>query len=203
MTRQTCSSEINKESFSTLMKKIRACEACKDDLPLGPRPIVQAHEDARLLIVGQAPGIRVHRSGIPWDDASGERLRDWMGISRDVFYDKKIVAIVPMGFCYPGTGERGDLPPRKECFSLWHERLIARMPRLKAVLLLGSYAHASYLKGGRKASLTETVRAWKEYLPRYIPLPHPSPLNNIWLHKNRWFEASELPQLKKIIQSAL
>ena len=185
------------------MKRVRACQACEEYLPLGPRPVMQAHEEAKLLIVGQAPGIKVHRSGIPWHDASGERLHKWLGISHDLFYNKKIVSILPVGFCYPGTGDRGDHPPRKECFGLWHERLTARMPRLKVVLLLGSYAHSSYLKNKRKTSLTETVRAWKEYLPRYIPLPHPSPLNNIWLHKNRWFEEEELPQLKKIIQSAL
>lgn len=194
---------MKKESFSALVKQVLACTACSDELPLGPRPVIQLHEDARILIIGQAPGIKVHRSGIPWDDASGERLREWMGISRDVFYDKKIVGIMPMGFCYPGTGERGDLPPRKECFGLWHERLISRLPRLKLVLLIGSYAQASYLKGERKASLTETVRAWKEYLPRYIPLPHSSPLNNIWLHKNRWFEASVIPEMKKMIRLAL
>jgi uracil-DNA glycosylase len=194
---------MKKTSFGTLMKQVRGCEACKSHLPLGPRPVLQAHENAKLLIIGQAPGIKVHQSGIPWSDASGERLRDWIGLTSETFYDEKIVAILPMGFCYPGTGERGDLPPRKECHSLWHKELTKRMPQINLVLLLGSYAHASYLKNERKNSLTETVRAWSEYLPRYVPLPHPSPLNNIWLHKNRWFQEVELPKLKKIIKAAL
>lgn len=190
-------------SFNTLMKQVRKCEACEDHLPHGPRPVVQAHEDAKLLIVGQAPGLKVHQSGIPWDDASGERLRDWLGLPREVFYDKKTVAILPMGFCYPGKGVRGDLPPRKECFEIWHERLTTRMPKIRLTLLVGSYAHAAYLGTERKGSLTETVRAWRDYLPHYIPLPHPSPLNNIWLHKNRWFQENELSRLKKIIQSII
>lgn len=191
-------------SFDKLLKQIRNCEVCKAHLPLGPRPIVQAHSDARILIIGQAPGIKVHRSGIPWDDASGDRLREWLGLSKEIFYDAKKVAIVPMGFCYPGTGEHGDLPPRKECFPLWHEPLRAGMPNIRLVLLVGNYAVVSYLKKNRKKSLTETVRAWEEYLAEgYMVLPHPSPLNNIWLHKNRWFEKEVLPKLKDIIHAAL
>lgn len=194
---------MKNESFNQLMKQVRSCTACKAHLPLDPRPIVQAHQESKLLIVGQAPGLKVQESGIPWDDASGERLRQWLGLSHETFYDKKILGILPMGFCYPGTGERGDLPPRKECFDLWHEKLTSKMSKIKLTLLIGSYAQNSYLKKEKKSSLTETVRAWKEYLPRYIPLPHPSPLNNIWLHKNRWFEEDVLPNLKKVIDSAL
>lgn len=193
---------MKKESCSQLIKDVRQCKAC-EGLPLGTRPIIQVNNEARLLIIGQAPSLKVHQTGIPWNDASGVRLREWLGLSSETFYDEKIVAILPMGFCYPGKGARGDLPPRKECFDLWHDKLIAKMPNIKLVLLLGSYAQNSYLKNTRKKSLTETVRAWEEYLPRYIPFPHPSPLNNIWLHKNNWFKESMLPSIRKIIQSAL
>jgi uracil-DNA glycosylase len=185
------------------MRLARACEACKEHLPLGPRPVIQASSSAKLLIVGQAPGIKVHRSGIPWDDASGDRLRGWLGLPSEKFYDEKMVAIMPMSLCYPGTGERGDLPPRRECFPLWHKRLTSLMPDLRLVLLIGSYAQAEYLKSSRKSSLTETVRAWREYLPHYLPLPHPSPLNNIWLHKNRWFQLEELPKIKDQVRKSL
>jgi uracil-DNA glycosylase len=194
---------MKKESFRQLITHVRQCTACEGCLPLGPRPIIQVNNEAKLLIIGQAPGLKVHQTGIPWNDASGERLREWLGLSNETFYDEKVVAILPMGFCYPGKGERGDLPPRKECFNLWHDKLIARMPNIKLVLLFGSYAQNSYLKDTRKRSLTETVRAWEEYLPRYIPFPHPSPLNNIWLHKNSWFKKTMLPSIQKIIKSAL
>jgi uracil-DNA glycosylase len=191
------------ESFNQLINQVRQCNACKNYLPLGPRPIIQAHSKAKLLIIGQAPSVKVHETGIPWNDASGERLREWLGISRETFYDEKKIAILPMGFCYPGKGKRGDLPPRKECFDLWHNKLLSNMPKLELILLLGSYAHKSYLKKDRKNSLTETVRAWKEYSPRYIPFPHPSPLNNIWLHKNTWFIENMLPSIREIIKSLL
>lgn len=158
----------------------------------------RASSSARLLIVGQAPGWKVHESGVPWDDASGERLREWLGISAQDFYNEKQVAILPVGFCYPGTGEYGDLPPRKECFPLWHGRLLAQMPKIELTVLLGQYAHAAYLGKRRKRNLTETVKAWREYLPQYLPLPHPSPLNNRWLAKNRWFE-KDLEEIQKLI----
>lgn len=193
--------QSSNSSFNSLIKQVRACTVCSEFLPLGPRPVIQAHPDAKILIVGQAPGIKVHQTGIPWDDASGERLREWLGISKETFYNEKIIAILPIGFCYPGAGERGDLPPRKECFKLWHHKLTSGMPQIKRTLLIGNYAQASYLKSDRKKSLTETVRAWKDYSPEYIPLPHPSPLNNIWLHKNRWFEKDVLPELKELIKS--
>lgn len=152
--------------------------------------------------MGQAPGLKVHQSGIPWDDASGDRLREWLGLSSETFYDEKQVAILPVGFCYPGTGERGDLPPRKECYPLWHGKLLAQMPDLQMIVLLGQYAHAAYLGKSRKPSLSETVRAWREYLPRYLPLPHPSPLNNIWLAKNRWFE-KDLKEIRQACRRGL
>ncbi len=179
---------------------MRGCRACKN-LPLGPRPVFQVGRSARLLLIGQAPGIKVHQSGIPWSDASGDRLREWLGLSVNDFYNEEKISILPMGFCYPGTGKRGDLPPRKECYSLWHEKLISKMPDLQLIVLLGQYAHATYLGKSRKASLTETVRAWREYLPRYLPLPHPSPLNNIWLSKNRWFE-KDLGQMRQVFRRA-
>jgi uracil-DNA glycosylase family 4 len=191
----------NKQDLTKVMKRVRACKACKDHLPHGPRPALQANKNAKLLIVGQAPGIKAHRSGIPWNDASGDRLREWLGLSQETFYNEKIVAILPMGFCYPGRGGRGDLPPRKECFPLWHKKLTSLMPNLRLVLLVGGHAQSEYLKSERKSSLTETVRAWRDYLPHYLPLPHPSPLNNIWLHKNRWFQTEELPNIKGALRA--
>jgi uracil-DNA glycosylase len=186
-------------TLTQITKQVRACTACKAHLPLKPRPIVQVHSRARLLLVGQAPGLKVHQTGIAWDDASGERLREWLGIDKTIFYDERRVAIVPMGFCYPGKGNSGDLPPRKECFPLWHHKLREHLPNIELTLLIGSYAQNAYLGKRRKNSLTETVRAWREYLPEYFPLPHPSPLNNIWLSKNRWFEREVLPGLKKSV----
>lgn len=189
--------------FDRLLKDIRACEACKAHLPMGPRPVVQAHPSAKLVIVGQAPGLKVHQSGVPWDDASGDRLRSWLAIPKDVFYDPKKVAIIPIGFCYPGKGKSGDLPPRKECQPLWHQQLFDLLPHRRLTLLIGNYAQAVYLKKRRKSSLTETVRAWREYLPEYLPLPHSSPLNNIWLHKHPWFQAEVLVHLPRLIEGAL
>lgn len=190
-------------SLSTLIKQVRACEACKSHLPLKPRPLIQVHEKSKLLVIGQAPGLKAHSSGKPWDDASGERLRNWLGLTPEIFYDRELIAIMPVGFCYPGAGARGDLPPRKECLELWHSKLRNQMQNLKLTLLIGTYAQAAYLGSARKSSLTETVRSWREYLPMYFPLPHPSPLNNIWLHKNPWFELEVLPHLKKSIKSIL
>ena len=183
--------------LTELMREIRGCEVCAADLPLGPRPILSAHRDARLLIVGQAPGKRVHESGVPWDDPSGDRLREWLGVDRKTFYDRKRIALVPMGFCYPGTGKSGDLPPRKECAELWHEKVLGKLPNVKLTLLLSRYAQAYYLGEREKKTLTETVRAWREYVPAYLPLPHPSPRNNRWLAKNEWFEGDVLPYLRR------
>ena len=179
-----------------LLSEIRACEICVEHLPLGPRPVVSAHRDARLLIVGQAPGKRVHESGVPWDDPSGTRLRDWLGVGKRRFYGKR-VALVPMGFCYPGTGSSGDLPPRKECAETWHEKLLGGLPNVELTLLLSRYAQVHYLGDRMKGSLTQTVRAWREYVPGQLPLPHPSPRNNLWLKKNPWFEREVVPYLKR------
>lgn len=184
-----------------LLAAIRACTLCAQHLPHGVRPVVQAGASARLLIVGQAPGRIVHETGIPWNDASGERLRDWLGISREVFYDATKVAIVPTGFCYPGKGRSGDLPPRPECAPAWHQRLLDAMPEVQLTLLIGRHAQQYYLRDNGKASLTETVAAYREYLPQYFPLPHPSPRNRLWWKNNPWFETDVLPALRRQIDS--
>jgi uracil-DNA glycosylase len=180
-----------------LLSEIRACQVCAANLPHGPRPVVQAGEQARLLIVGQAPGRRVHETGIPWNDPSGNRLRDWLNVSSDVFYDEQRVAIVPTAFCYPGKGKSGDLPPRAECAPLWHAPLLAALPNVELTLLIGRYAQEFFLKDNCKTTLTETVAAYEEYLPNYFPLPHPSPRNQSWWKNNRWFENAVLPALRE------
>lgn len=190
------------KSFESLIGEVRACAICAPDLPHGTRPVVQLHPKARLLIAGQAPGRKVHETGTPFDDASGERLRQWMGVTRDEFYDRQLVAILPMGFCYPGTGKSGDLPPRPECAPAWREQLLRRLRHLDVTLVIGQYAQAYHLKDARK-SLTETVRNWREYWPSMVPLPHPSPRNNIWLRKNPWFETDLLPSLRQRIEEVL
>jgi uracil-DNA glycosylase len=187
---------VPKTSFEKLLSEIRACRACEAVLPLGPRPVLRAAPSARVLIVGQAPGTRVHATGIPWNDPSGDRLRAWLGVDRDVFYDETKIAIIPMGFCYPGKGERGDMPPRPECARLWFERLHAGLPNIRLRILAGQYAHAHYLGPRRKKTLADTVRAFEEYLPEYLPLPHPSPRNLMWMRRNAWFEETVVPRLK-------
>jgi uracil-DNA glycosylase len=187
----------------TLLREIRECRACESHLPLGARPIVQAQASARLLIVSQAPGLSVHQTGIPWNDASGVRLRHWLGITPSNFYDPKKVALVPMGFCYPGRASSGDAPPRRECFPLWHSRIASHLKKVRLTLLVGSYAQAQYLKGFEKSSMTETIRSWREYLPDYLPLPHPSPRNNVWLKKNPWFENEVVAELREIVSVLL
>lgn len=189
--------------LAELLTEIRACTECEKDLPCGPRPIVAAHQDAPILIVGQAPGQRVHDSGVPWDDPSGERLRDWLGIDSNLFYDESKIALVPMGFCYPGTGKSGDLPPRTECAELWHERLFSELKGVKLTLLLGAYAQKHQLGKRRKPTLTATVKAWKQFTPASLPLPHPSPRNNIWMKKNPWFAEEVLPYLKRRVKRVL
>jgi len=179
-----------------LLKRIISCDICQKHLPLGPRPVVSLHSKSRILIIGQAPGTKVHASGIPWDDQSGKRLRAWLEVDDQQFYDPQLFGIMPMGFCYPGKGKSGDLPPRKECALEWHEKLLDQMKSVELVLLIGKYAQAYYLKDRAKHNLTETVRAFHEYLPYYFPLPHPSPRNGIWLKKHSWFEEDVLPVLK-------
>jgi uracil-DNA glycosylase len=184
------------------LKEVRACTLCKDDLELGPRPVLQIHKEARVLISGQAPGIKVHLSGVPFDDASGERLRSWMGIERDVFYDATKIAILPMGFCYPGKGTSGDLPPLKRCAATWREKLLAQLPNIKLNLVIGLYAQQwHFLRPD--LNLTDTVKRWHEFGDEVLPLPHPSPRNNIWLKKNAWFETDVMPELKNRVSQAL
>jgi uracil-DNA glycosylase len=190
--------------LATLLREIRACRLCAASLPLGPRPVLRAKASARLLIIGQAPGTKVHETGIPWNDRSGDRLRDWLQLDRDTFYDESRIAIVPMGFCYPGVdAEGGDLPPRKECAPLWHARVMAHLPRLELTLLVGSYAQAHYLGDRRAATMTETVQAWRDHAPCFVPLPHPSWRNTAWLKRNPWFETELLPALRKRVSNLL
>ena len=192
------------ERVSRLLHEIRACRACDAFLPLGPRPVIQASSSARLVVAGQAPGTRVHASGIPFDDPSGDRLRDWMGIDRQVFYDASRVKIIPMAFCYPGRAPQGgDLPPRKECRYLWHDRLFETLPPQSLIIVIGAYAHKYHLGQMAKKSVTETVRAWRDYLPRYLPIPHPSPRNTLWLRRNPWFERDVVPFLRQKIAQVL
>ncbi len=189
-------------SFSSLLVQVRACTLCEAYLPLGPRPVLQLDPKARILIAGQAPGRKVHDSGVPFDDASGNRLREWLGVTREVFYDPKQFALLPMGFCFPGTGKSGDLPPRPECAPAWRKQLLARLRHLEITLVLGRYAQAYHL-GGESSSLTELVRSWRTYWPQVVPLPHPSPRNNLWLRRNPWFEAEVLPSLRKQVSEIL
>lgn len=186
-----------------LLREIRACRICEKHLPLGPNPVLRASRTARILIVGQAPGTKVHATGIPWNDASGERLRAWMGIDRDVFYDASRIAIVPMGFCYPGRGAGGDKPPRPECARTWHPRLIPLLSNVRLTLLIGQYAQAYFLRTRRKPSLTATVRAFAEYLPEHLPMVHPSPRNQGWLKRHAWFDSELLPVLRERVHELL
>lgn len=185
-----------------LLTEVRNCRVCEQELPLGPNPILRAKRSARILIIGQAPGTKVHQSGIPWNDPSGKRLREWLSIEDEVFYDEAKFAIIPMGFCYPGKGNSGDLPPRKECAELWHRQLLKSLPNIKLTLLIGQYAQQYYL-ANVESTLTETVKVWQKYGPRYFPLPHPSPRNTGWLKNNSWFESKTIPQLRNKVRLAL
>lgn len=182
--------------LKTLQKEIRACTICSEHLPLGPRPIISVHPESKIVVIGQAPGTVVHRTGIPWDDKSGANLREWMGVTDEVFYDPKYFAIIPMGFCYPGKGKSGDLPPRKECAVAWHDKLFETLVDVELILLIGKYAQDYYLPKDKKRNLTAKVNNYHEYLPKYFVLPHPSPRNNIWQKKNAWFKKDVLPNLK-------
>ena len=188
------------QSLKQLLQQVRKCQLCHADLPLGANPVLQAGIDARLLIVGQAPGTKVHHSSIPWNDPSGDRLREWLAMEKEQFYDPEQVAIIPMGFCYPGKGKSGDLPPRVECAPLWHQQLLKLLPNLQLTLLIGQYAQNYYLFNKPK-TLTETVRSWKFWAPGYFPLPHPSPRNTLWLKKNTWFIEEVLPALRARIDT--
>ncbi len=188
--------------LGALLNQIRACDVCNHSLPLGSNPVIQAHQDAKLLIIGQAPGVRVHETSIPWNDPSGDRLRTWLDVDKDTFYNPKSIAIMPMGLCYPGKGKSGDLPPRKECAPLWHEKVLAQLPNVEMTLLIGQYAQNYYLKD-KPSTLTETVKQWQKWAPTYLPLPHPSPRNTFWLKKNPWFEAEIVAYIRKHVHTCL
>ena len=190
------------ESLDALLLRVRACTLCAAHLPLGPRPVLQAHTAARILIAGQAPGRKVHASGIPFDDISGERLRHWLGLSRERFYDPQQVAILPMGFCSPGTGPSGDLPPRPECAPAWRDALIARLPHIELTLVLGRHALAYHVPGA-KGTLADVMRGAASATDPVLVLPHPSPRNQLWLRRNPWFEAEQLPQLRTRVATVL
>ncbi|WP_417888368.1 uracil-DNA glycosylase family protein [Xanthomarina gelatinilytica] len=189
--------------MKNLLKDIRQCTICEAHLPLGSRPIVSAHKDSKIVIIGQAPGLKVHTTGIPWDDPSGKQLRKWLDVTDELFYDETKIALVPMGFCYPGKGKSGDLPPRPECAPQWHQKLLDQMPNLQLVILIGMYSQKYYLKEKAKRTLTETVAEYKTYLPNYFPLPHPSPRNRFWLTKNPWFEKEVIPELQEKVSQIL
>lgn len=201
--RHVMNPKLTRGSFPQLLSEIRKCRVCEEHLPCGPRPILVAHQLAPILIVGQAPGRRVHETGIAWNDPSGNRLREWLGVERETFYDETKIAIVPMGFCYPGTGKFGDLPPRPECADLWHDQLLAELTSVKLTLVVGTYAQKYRLGKRCKSTLTETVKSWKEYRPSCLTLPHPSPRNNRWLKNNPWFVDDVLPYLKSRVKRLL
>lgn len=189
-------------SLPALLADVRACTLCAAHLPLGPRPVVQAHQSARILIAGQAPGRKVHETGIPFNDMSGRRLREWLGLSPEVFYDETKLAILGMGFCFPGTGTSGDLPPRPECAPTWRAPLLAQLKNIRLTLVLGQYAMAYHLPG-RGKTLTEVVSGWQRDWPLIVPLPHPSPRNQAWLKRNPWFESDVLPLLRSRVADVL
>ena len=189
-------------SFESLLTEVRGCTICSPHLPHGVRPVLQLHPDARVLIAGQAPGRKVHESGVPFADASGERLREWMGVTREVFYDPRQVAILPMGFCFPGSKKSGDLLPRPECAPTWRAQLLGRLRRLQITLVIGQYAQAYHLPE-KPASLTDAVKDWRIYWPTVVPMPHPSPRNNLWIRRNPWFETDLLPALRARLSKVL
>ena len=189
--------------MNTLLNNIGGCEVCKEHLPLGPRPVVQLSECSKIIIIGQAPGRRVHETGIPWNDASGKKLREWMHVDEVTFYDPAFFSILPMGFCYPGKGISGDLPPRPACAPLWHPEVFKYLKSEPLILLIGQYAQRYYLKKDFKGSLTETVKNYRGFLPKYFPLPHPSPRNQNWVKMNPWFMEEAIPELQKRVHLAM
>ncbi len=192
------------ESLEALLVRARACRLCERHLPLGPKPVFRLAESARLLIVGQAPGTKVHATGIPWNDPSGDRLREWLALGRDAFYDESAIAILPTGFCYPGRLSRGgDSPPRPECAPLWHPPLRARLPNIRLTLLVGAYAQAYYLRERQGATVAETVRGFRAHLPEFLPLPHPSWRTLAWAKRHPWFERRVIPELRQRVREVL
>ncbi|MGL5236371.1 MAG: uracil-DNA glycosylase family protein [Empedobacter falsenii] len=190
-------------NFDKLIEEVRACKVCEPFLPLGANPIVQANPMSKIAIIGQAPGLRVHETGVPWNDASGNELRKWLNVTVDQFYNPELFALLPIGFCYPGKGKSGDLPPRKECAPLWHTRLLDEMKEIQLILLIGQYSQKYYLKNKMNKNITENILNFNDYLPDYFPLPHPSPRNFIWMNKNPWFKENVLPELKNRVKNIL
>ncbi|MEM1433928.1 MAG: uracil-DNA glycosylase family protein [Pseudomonadota bacterium] len=193
----------NGQRLIRLLEEIRGCTACAAELPLGPRPVLQAHSVAPILIVGQAPGTRVHETGIPFNDPSGDRLRDWLGLERAQFYDPRLVSLVPMAFCYPGRGRGGDLPPPSRCAELWRQRLLAELKQVRLTLVIGQYAQRWHLPERAGERLTDVVADWRRYAPTLFPTPHPSPRNTLWLRRNAWFEAEVIPALQLAVRDVL
>lgn len=191
----------NNVEMDSLISEIKNCKICLPHLTQGVNPVLSASKESKIIIIGQAPGSIVHRTGIPWDDKSGDRLRGWLNVSKEEFYNENLFALIPMGFCYPGKGKSGDLPPRPECAPKWHDLVLDQITNKKLILLIGSYAQRYYLKNFVKKTLTNTVKNYVEYLPMYLPLPHPSPRNNIWLKKNEWFEETVIPDLQKRVKN--
>lgn len=192
------------KNLQDLLDNIRVCKLCEEFLPFGAQPIVRAKSSCRLLIIGQAPGNRVHQTGIPFNDPSGDRLRNWLNIDRSTFYDDSRIAIMPMGFCYPGKNPKGgDNPPRPECAVHWHKKITKKLPFTEFTLLVGRYSQLFYLGKEAKKSGTETILAWRDYLPNFLPMPHPSWRNNVWLKKNPWFDKEILPYLRKRVHEIL
>lgn len=190
------------DQLDQLFDQIRQCRLCEPHLPLGPNPVIRGQSSAKLLIIGQAPGTKVHESSIPWNDASGRRLRQWLNLNDETFYDESQVAIMPMGLCYPGKGRSGDLPPRPECAPQWHQQVLQHLPNIRLTLLIGLYAQQYYLTD-RPKTLTDTVKQWQRWSPEHIPLPHPSPRNTLWLRKNLWFEQQVVPYLQDRVSQLL
>ncbi|WP_372761797.1 uracil-DNA glycosylase family protein [Pseudoalteromonas sp.] len=190
-------------NITALLHQVSKCVICEPQLPLGARPVIQFNPQARILIAGQAPGIKVHQTGIPFNDKSGERLRQWLGLTEPQFYDASNLAILPMGFCYPGKGKSGDLAPRKECAPAWRAELLAALPNIQLTIVLGKYAQHYHLPHTKKLPLTELVKSWRDYWPHHLPLPHPSPRNNSWLKNNPWFAQDVLPELKQRVAEVL
>lgn len=193
----------NHLSIPELIREIRKCKICKEHLPFDPKPIFSFSNRSKILVIGQAPGIKVHNSGIPWKDASGNRLRDWLNVSEEDFYDTRNFGIVPMGFCYPGKGKSGDLPPRPECAKNWMDPILYKLKEKKILILVGQYAHKYFLQKRNRTTLTRTVQNWQDYIPEFIVLPHPSPRNNIWLRKNSWFEKEVIPAVQERISTLI
>ena len=191
------------DSISALIFEAKRCRICENSLPLGPRPVFSLHPKSKILVIGQAPGTKVHATGIPWNDPSGEELRRWMGVDRSLFYNPEIFGIMPMGFCYPGRGKGGDMPPRPECAPTWHEPMRAEIPEVQLTLLIGQYAQKYYLGASRKLTLTATVKSFEDYLPDFFPLVHPSPRNRMWQRRNPWFEEWVVPALRERIYALI